>query len=345
MELNLYYVWDAPGSNMGSGNIEYTMNDFTCSWNTVSAPGTSYDVTLNYYDNSILLVGVVIHVVVLEALNADFSLLTSPACPSEEVCFSNTSAFPANGPAVSAFWNFGDGQTTTSCLGGAVCNTTICHTYDFPGTYTVTLALDNVYCQSIKQVENGGASYLTTAVSENNGINPIVITETKSKIINDILLSNLQNNQILLDAAQLSVLRGIANECPFEQGVAVYEARMLVQPYDNLLTVYENPCETEQEGRIMNIANTNAANPTATEFIIYPNPNAGTFTLNYVVSNNDKAQLVIYDLSGRRIKTFLLSSSQNVAVIENAELSNGVYMYSIIVNEQIAQTDKLVIVK
>ncbi|MBL7890398.1 MAG: hypothetical protein JNL24_12655 [Bacteroidia bacterium] len=46
------------------------------------------------------------------------------------------------------------------------------------------------------------------------------------------------NNQSTFNAGQLATLRAIANECPYEYGIAVYEARMLVQPYDSLLTVY-----------------------------------------------------------------------------------------------------------
>jgi hypothetical protein len=187
-----------------------------------------------------------------------------------------------------------------------------------------------------------GGSDLSTAISENSSILPALNPETESKVINAILLSNLQNNQTTFDAGQLATLRAIANKCPYEYGIAVYEARMLVQPYDSLLTVYENICEGEQNRMMFSETNTTI---TFREFTIYPNPNNGSMNLNYEIGSHDKGEVIIYDISGRKINAYVLNANVNILKIDENALENGVYMYSIFINGQIAQSDKIVIIK
>lgn len=151
-----------------------------------------------------------------------------------------------------------------------------------------------------------------------------------------------QNNQPTFNANQLSTLRAIANECPYEYGIAVYEARMLVQPYDNLLTVYENACEGAQNRMMFSETNTAV---TFREFTMYPNPNNGSMNLAYEVGAKDKGEVIFYDLSGRKVNSYSLNANESNLKIDENALENGVYMYSILINGQIVQSDKIVIIK
>jgi hypothetical protein len=151
-----------------------------------------------------------------------------------------------------------------------------------------------------------------------------------------------QNNQSTFDASQLATLRAIANQCPYEYGIVVYEARMLVQPYDSLLTVYENPCEGEQNRMMFSETNTTV---TFREFTMYPNPNNGSMNLVYDIGAQDKGEVIIYDLSGRKINSYILNTNKNTLRIDENALENGIYMYSILINGQIVQSDKVVIIK
>jgi ribosomal protein S6 len=117
---------------------------------------------------------------------------------------------------------------------------------------------------------------------------------------------------------------------------------MLVQPYDSLLTVYENICEGEQNRMMFSETNTTI---TFREFTIYPNPNNGSMNLNYEIGSHDKGEVIIYDISGRKINAYVLNANVNILKIDENALENGVYMYSIFINGQIAQSDKIVIIK
>jgi len=80
-------------------------------------------------------------------------------------------------------------------------------------------------------------------------------------------------------------------------------------------------------------------------FTISPNPNNGNMLLQYSLNPTDKAEINIYDISGKLINSYLLNSSANKISINEEQLENGVYFYQIIVNNTIVQSDKLIIIK
>ncbi|MDD5570320.1 MAG: T9SS type A sorting domain-containing protein [Bacteroidales bacterium] len=90
--------------------------------------------------------------------------------------------------------------------------------------------------------------------------------------------------------------------------------------------------------------------PTKTEFsesmnkniTVYPNPFITNFTIkiSYKIKIKD-AVLKIYDLCGKEIKN--ISVSSNETIIERSELQNGIYLYSIINNNENIGKGKLVI--
>lgn len=80
-------------------------------------------------------------------------------------------------------------------------------------------------------------------------------------------------------------------------------------------------------------------------FNLYPNPNNGKMLLNYSLNANDKAELLIYDITGKLISTHKLDSSSAQLTINDVQLSDGVYFYRIKVNDKIVRSDKLIIIK
>lgn len=79
-------------------------------------------------------------------------------------------------------------------------------------------------------------------------------------------------------------------------------------------------------------------------FDLYPNPNNGNMVLKYSLKSSDKAEMRIYDITGKLINKLLLNTSTNQMII-NEDLLNGIYFYQIIVNDKIVKSDKLVIIK
>jgi hypothetical protein len=56
-------------------------------------------------------------------------------------------------------------------------------------------------------------------------------------------------------------------------------------------------------------------------------------------------KLLIYDITGQMVNTYILQPSNNTLQIQEETLQNGIYFYRIYVNEIVVATDKLVIIK
>lgn len=79
-------------------------------------------------------------------------------------------------------------------------------------------------------------------------------------------------------------------------------------------------------------------------FNIYPNPNNGIVLVKYIIPQNDKGEIKIYDLAGKLIEEYTLNSSSNTLSL-NTNLDNGIYLYQVIVNDEVLKTNKLVVIK
>ena len=77
---------------------------------------------------------------------------------------------------------------------------------------------------------------------------------------------------------------------------------------------------------------------------IYPNPNDGTMKMDYILPDNSKAKLFIYDLTGRVIETFLILGNGQLQ-INNNNLINGIYFYEVELDGTSLIKDKLIIIK
>ncbi len=78
---------------------------------------------------------------------------------------------------------------------------------------------------------------------------------------------------------------------------------------------------------------------------IYPNPNTGNFNFEYKLKMNEKGTLNIMDITGKLVANYALESSKSNLQINANNLNNGVYLYQIIINGNIVNADKLVIIK
>jgi hypothetical protein len=78
---------------------------------------------------------------------------------------------------------------------------------------------------------------------------------------------------------------------------------------------------------------------------IYPNPTNGNISIDYTLNTTDKGELLIYDIAGKLINNYPLNASTNKMVVNIETLSNGIYLYKVVVNNRAVQSDKLVIIK
>ena len=75
-------------------------------------------------------------------------------------------------------------------------------------------------------------------------------------------------------------------------------------------------------------------NGAVSQFSVYPNPVEGELTIDFDVANSQKTDLVITDISGKRIAQHSLFANEghNKAYISTSDLRSGVYLITIVTN-------------
>ncbi len=78
----------------------------------------------------------------------------------------------------------------------------------------------------------------------------------------------------------------------------------------------------------------------------YPNPAITQATIDYAVLNADtKASIVIHNLLGNKMVELSLDHNQSSVKIPTDNFGNGIYFYSLYVNEKRIMTKKIVVKK
>ena len=83
----------------------------------------------------------------------------------------------------------------------------------------------------------------------------------------------------------------------------------------------------------------------SSSFKLYPNPNDGNMTLEYNIEETGMVVFSIYDITGKFIKQQPLNLQNKKETISAAELNAGVYYYTITINNNRKETNKLIIIK
>lgn len=67
--------------------------------------------------------------------------------------------------------------------------------------------------------------------------------------------------------------------------------------------------------------------------------------LDYNLGGYAKAELKLYDITGKLISTKNMTENEGTLIINEQNLHNGVYFYHILVGEKTIKIDKIVIIK
>lgn len=195
----------------------------------------------------------------------------------------------------------------------------------------------------IRSVQQGD---LSLANSTNMSIAAASTMEENHKSFNEIYLNTIAIGASSISSTELDGLNEIAIQCPLTGGDAVNQARSALNYMYHGTIDFEDTCIVE-ESRFMNIAEAieEMSEANTNEFKLYPNPSDGTLILEYVVTETEVAQLLIYDISGKLLRDYTLNSNNTKLSIADVTLENGIYFYTIVVNGHISKSDKLVIVK
>ncbi len=83
-----------------------------------------------------------------------------------------------------------------------------------------------------------------------------------------------------------------------------------------------------------------------TEFILeqnIPNPFDNQTTISYGLPSGTNASLTIFDLTGKLIKDYALSNQKGEIVIQASDIGKGMFIYSLVINNQEMITKKMIV--
>jgi hypothetical protein len=173
------------------------------------------------------------------------------------------------------------------------------------------------------------------ALALNQSISPVNFIEKNQCSFNAIYLKKLADSQYEYTPGDLATLTQLANQCSMTGGNAVVQARNLLSVIENKELLFTEPCtSTPGEKTKADLQN---------GFQLYPNPNDGNMTLEYSISKN--AELVITDLTGKPVCTYLLDKNSRQTPIACEGLSGGIYLYRVMVDGEVVNSGKIGIVK
>lgn len=78
---------------------------------------------------------------------------------------------------------------------------------------------------------------------------------------------------------------------------------------------------------------------------LYPNPNTGSFIVDYKIDEKSSGELIFYDLTGRKLSTYPLSGGTNKMQIDEGKWDCGIYFYQVLLNNEVIESDKFTIVR
>lgn len=98
-----------------------------------------------------------------------------------------------------------------------------------------------------------------------------------------------------------------------------------------------------------NSSTTNVGNRTAQKNILYqntPNPAKEQAIIRYQLADNTKdAAICIFDMQGKMLKKFPITSNNDSVTINSYELGQGMFLYSLVINGKEIDTKKMIITK
>jgi hypothetical protein len=216
---------------------------------------------------------------------------------------------------------------------------------------TTGSTLDNFYNDNqntaigkLTEAETAMANYDVMAALQANNSAPVSnMVEQKYQRANELTLKYMADLNYVFTDAEKSDLCNMANECP-AKGTYVSSSRNLVNVILQTVIIYEDNCDAEANAsRKAKPKENGVANPTS--FNLYPNPNNGIMQLDYNLGTYANAKFNLFDITGKLIQTKNIATNEGSLFINEQNLDNGIYFYTILVGEKNIKTDKVVIIK
>jgi hypothetical protein len=184
--------------------------------------------------------------------------------------------------------------------------------------------------QITKDVENND---YTAMAARNTSLNDTCSFTAKIKEVNTLFLNYWANDVYTFSAADEQFLHDLACSDAIDNGPAVYNARALLGLYVPCNNGFVKSAPEETEDIILTASPYYAT--------VYPNPAQNIAYLEYDLA--DQAEFVLYDITGKEIQKIRLTDAEGTVTLPLENLSQGVYLYRILLDKEILTTGKLMI--
>ncbi|MBU0487667.1 MAG: T9SS type A sorting domain-containing protein [Bacteroidetes bacterium] len=175
-----------------------------------------------------------------------------------------------------------------------------------------------------------------------NDVVPANAIESNWKDFYTVYLHLKQGTYSLIDSIRLV---NLVTGCLPRDGQAVQQARVLYSLIYSDFTARFDDCAGLPDKKSVASVQTPSGNPVRRNFNLYPNPNNGNMTLDYTLEKTENAKMDIYDISGKKITAYVLNSERRTLLISEPGLGRGIYYFTITVNGEIVEHQKIVILK
>lgn len=182
---------------------------------------------------------------------------------------------------------------------------------------------------------NNGNNFIISADPASINLNAAVSNCQAISPVNDPLLNlkevaliglNQRINNNTLSAQEMSSLQNLAAQCPYTDGIAVFQARAILSEIDT--NIYFNSCESYYAGNSSRLANESKPfGHTNSEINIYPNP---TNNILHIDTDEKLREIKILTVTGKVVKSVLPNSN----TIHTTDLPIGIYLIQITTDKQ-----------
>ena len=175
--------------------------------------------------------------------------------------------------------------------------------------------------------------------AQNDAIVTSDVWESNEKTVNDILLNTLVKG-LLPDSVQTNTLGGIAGQCPYEGGTAVFRARAILEGLTGEAFDDEVLCAEGQQGLVMPPALNSVQFTTA---VVYPNPAQNAVTVRFAGKIDRGQQMALLSPLGQTLQVYDLPEGETRFSMDISGMPQGIYYLKLFGNGQQAEIIKLVI--
>jgi len=184
-------------------------------------------------------------------------------------------------------------------------------------------------CRTQAEISNAD---MAMAETENESYIPACMQDEYNQKVQRIFIQ--QENGVSLTATDTAYLEMVACLDPVLNGSGVYQARTLLGWAGNCNTNLSFKSNISQETVTSEIEELDL------NVVLYPNPNNGAFNLVYALDND--AELIIYNMTGKKVGQKSLKATSNEVKI-TLESKPGIYIYSVIDKNGERKTGKFVV--